>query len=100
MAKQASKSYHPNITDTVNIMITTSFPVVFVIALVVRFLAKRFLPEYDGDADKTYTRAVTIEGKLLNLSILDKAGKVTDLCLLMNSESETEQTIVIAVYEV
>lgn len=47
-----------------------------VLALVVRFLAKRFLPQYDGETDKTYTRAVSIEEKLLNLKIIDKTGKV------------------------
>lgn len=45
-------------------------------ALVVRFLAKRFLPQYDGETDKTYSRSVNIEEKILNLNIIDKTGKV------------------------
>lgn len=43
----------------------------------VRFLAKRFLPEYEAGADKLYSRAVNIEEKLLNLTIEDKSAKVT-----------------------
>lgn len=46
------------------------------VALVVRFLAKRFLPQYEGGSDKSYNRAVEIENKLFNLTIIDKAGKV------------------------
>ena len=46
-------------------------------ALVVRFLTKRFLPQYDGEADQTYHRAVSIEEKMLNLTIIDKTGKVS-----------------------
>ncbi|XP_067948833.1 ras-related and estrogen-regulated growth inhibitor-like protein [Watersipora subatra] len=44
-------------------------------ALVVRFLAKRFLPQYAGDADKTYCRTVNVEEKKLDLKVIDKIGK-------------------------
>lgn len=57
--------------------------VTFFAALVVRFLAKRFLPQYDGETDQTYNRAVNIEEKMLDLKIIDKTGKVGDVMRLL-----------------
>ncbi|XP_035673542.1 ras-related and estrogen-regulated growth inhibitor-like isoform X1 [Branchiostoma floridae] len=45
-------------------------------ALVVRYLTKRFIWEYDPTLESTYRHQITIEDDVINMEILDTAGQL------------------------
>ena len=49
---------------------------VLTLALAVRFLCRRFLGEYDPTLEDTYSKTMLLNGKLINMSIVDTAGEV------------------------
>uniref|UniRef100_A0A8C5WQU7 small monomeric GTPase n=1 Tax=Laticauda laticaudata TaxID=8630 RepID=A0A8C5WQU7_LATLA len=48
----------------------------FPIALVVRFLTKRFIWEYDPTLESTYRHQATIDDEVVSMEILDTAGQM------------------------
>uniref|UniRef100_A0A674I7T6 small monomeric GTPase n=1 Tax=Terrapene triunguis TaxID=2587831 RepID=A0A674I7T6_9SAUR len=47
-------------------------------ALVVRFLTKRFIWEYDPTLESTYRHQATIDDEVVSMEILDTAGQVSE----------------------
>uniref|UniRef100_A0A8C9FS39 small monomeric GTPase n=1 Tax=Pavo cristatus TaxID=9049 RepID=A0A8C9FS39_PAVCR len=45
------------------------------LALVVRFLTKRFIWEYDPTLESTYRHQATIDDEVVSMEILDTAGQ-------------------------
>jgi Ras family len=44
-------------------------------AMVVRFITKRFIGEYDPNLEKTYTHSTTVDNEIVLFEILDAAGQ-------------------------
>ncbi|XP_073877862.1 ras-like protein family member 11A isoform X2 [Macaca fascicularis] len=49
-------------------------------AMIVRFLTKRFIGDYEPNTGKLYSRLVYVEGDQLSLQIQDTPGGVQHLC--------------------
>lgn len=50
-----------------------------VLALLVRFVTKKFIGDYDPNLEKMYTYQVSMESETANFEILDTAGYVQDV---------------------
>jgi len=50
-----------------------------VAALLVRFVTKKFIGDYDPNLEKMYTHQVSMESEMVNFEILDTAGYVQDV---------------------
>lgn len=50
-----------------------------VAALLVRFVTKKFIGDYDPNLEKMYTYQVSMESEMVNFEILDTAGYVQDV---------------------
>lgn len=48
-------------------------------ALLVRFVTKKFIGDYDPNLEKMYTYQVCMESETVNFEILDTAGYVQDV---------------------
>lgn len=48
-------------------------------ALLVRFVTKKFIGDYDPNLEKMYTYQVSMESEMVNFEILDTAGYVQDV---------------------
>lgn len=49
------------------------------IALLVRFVTKKFIGDYDPNLEKMYTYQASMESESVNFEILDTAGYVQDV---------------------
>jgi hypothetical protein len=52
-------------------------------ALVVRFITKRFIGEYDTTLEKKYTFHTILNDDMVNFEILDTAGKTTQVSYMV-----------------
>uniref|UniRef100_A0A670Y2K7 small monomeric GTPase n=1 Tax=Pseudonaja textilis TaxID=8673 RepID=A0A670Y2K7_PSETE len=62
-------------------------------ALVVRFLTKRFIWEYDPTLESTYRHQATIDDEVVSMEILDTAGQVRTL-LIPVAKCQCQKTII------
>ncbi|XP_043297665.1 ras-related and estrogen-regulated growth inhibitor isoform X1 [Cervus elaphus] len=60
-------------------------------ALVVRFLTKRFIWEYDPTLESTYRHQATIDDEVVTMEILDTAGQVSRLLFFPCQQEDTIQ---------
>lgn len=61
-----------------NTKVTFIFNILFLLisALIVRFITKRFIGEYDSNLEKIYPLTMIVDNELVQFEILDAAGYI------------------------
>ena len=53
----------------------------FNLALIVRFLTKKYLPEYSNGTREIYNRDIIVDGKIVHTKITDTLGTVSQFLI-------------------